>query len=50
MPTIRAKFEPYRYVLAEKICINEIGANNRQAGDWVELLTVRMKPWMSRRG
>ena len=37
MPTIRAKFEPYRYVLAEKICINEIGANNRQAGDWVEL-------------
>lgn len=43
-PRIRARFEPYRHPLAERIVINEIGANNRRAGDWVEIYNASPDP------
>lgn len=35
--TIKAVFEKYEHPLAGKVIINEISANNRQSGDWLEL-------------
>jgi hypothetical protein len=41
---IRACFEPYHHELAQRIVINEIGANNRLAGDWVEIFNASDQP------
>lgn len=41
---IRARFEPYRHPLAERIVINEIGANNTRSGDWVEIFNASDQP------
>ena len=35
--SIRAVFEKYDHPLSGKIIINEISANNRKSGDWVEI-------------
>jgi hypothetical protein len=34
---LRAVFEPFRHPLCEQVIINEIGPNNKKAGDWIEL-------------
>lgn len=48
---IRAVFEKYVHPLAGKVMINEISANNRESGDWIELYnysdeTVQMGDWI----
>ena len=48
---IKAVFRKSTHPLAGKIMINEISANNRQSGDWIELLnnseeTVNLKDWI----
>lgn len=35
--TIRAVFEKFEHPLAGKLIINEISANNKKSGDWVEI-------------
>ncbi|MCF8239524.1 MAG: CotH kinase family protein [Saprospiraceae bacterium] len=37
MQDLTARFEPFIHPLADKVMINEIGAYNRQSGDWVEI-------------
>ncbi|MBK7873101.1 MAG: CotH kinase family protein [Saprospiraceae bacterium] len=49
--TIKAIFEKYEHPLAGKVIINEISANNRQTGDWVELFNnskekVNLRGWI----
>lgn len=49
--TIRAVFEKFEHPLAGKIILNEISANNRKAGDWVEIYNqsnedVKLDGWM----
>ncbi len=48
---IKAVFEKYEHPLAGKIVINEISANNRQSGDWIELFNgakdkVNLRGWV----
>ena len=35
--SIKAIFEPYIHPMAERIIINEVSANNKKSGDWIEL-------------
>jgi hypothetical protein len=49
--TMRAVFEKYEHSLANKVFFNEIVANNRQTGDWIELLnssneSINLKNWI----
>lgn len=49
--TIRAVFEKYEHPLEGQIMINEVSANNRASGDWVELYnrseeSVYLKDWI----
>lgn len=41
---VRAIFEPYRHPLADRVIINEIGPNNKKAGDWLELHNTTSQP------
>lgn len=48
---LKAVFEKFNHPLAEKIIINEVSANNRATGDWVELFNhsdekVSLKNWV----
>lgn len=48
---LKAVFEPYIHPLAGKVIINEVNANYKRAGDWVEIFNnseeaVQMKNWM----
>lgn len=47
---LKAVFEKYDHPLANKIIINEINANNKKAGDWVEIYNrsespINLKGW-----
>lgn len=44
LPTIKAVFEKYDHPLAGKVMINEVCANNKRTGDWVELFNYTKKP------
>lgn len=49
--SLEAVFEPFLDPLLDKIVINEIGPNNKKAGDWLELYnrtdqTVNLDGWM----
>lgn len=49
--SIKAVFEKYEHPLAGKVIINEISANNRQSGDWLELFNsskeqVNLQGWI----
>ncbi|HMO38829.1 MAG TPA: CotH kinase family protein [Saprospiraceae bacterium] len=49
--TVKAIFEKYEHPLAGKVVINEISANNREAGDWIEIFNhskekVNLRGWI----
>ncbi|MEO1627253.1 MAG: CotH kinase family protein, partial [Bacteroidota bacterium] len=48
---LKAVFEAYTHPLADQIMINEVSANNKKSGDWIELFnaskeTVSLKDWV----
>ncbi len=48
---LKAVFVPYKHPLSDKVVINEINANYKKAGDWVEIFntsneTISMKQWI----
>ena len=48
---LKAVFEPYAHPLLGKIIINEVGPNNKKAGDWIEIFNhskekVTMSKWV----
>ncbi len=48
---VKAVFEKFEHPLAGKVIINEISANNRQSGDWVEIFnntkqTINLHGWI----
>ncbi|MEM9916492.1 MAG: CotH kinase family protein [Bacteroidota bacterium] len=48
---LKAVFERYIHPLAEKLIINEVSANNKKSGDWIELYnstkeTISLNNWV----
>lgn len=48
---LRAVFVPFTHELVDKIIINEVSANNKKTGDWVEIYNnsdqpIQLKDWM----
>ena len=48
---LKAVFEPFSHEMADRIMINEVSANNKKSGDWIELYnttkeTVDLEGWV----